>query len=248
MTKIDSVLFDLGDTLVYFDGDYGEASAQSDREMQAWMEDAGYRLPEGFAELFNGRVRAFLAKSDTDFIEITAEYFLRSLLAEAGYATVPDADVRAALDIKFAATQPFWKLEEDTLPVLERLKVAGYRLGLVSNSADKKNVEIILKRLGLEGYFDVVLISAEAGVRKPNPKIFHMALDAMHTSPDRTVMVGDTLGADILGAKSAGIKAIYLTRRAKRPDNRAHEDTIQPDAVIGKLSDVMEILQKLNYA
>jgi FMN phosphatase YigB (HAD superfamily) len=58
-------------------------------------------------------------------------------------------------------------------------------------------------------------------------------------------MVGDTLGADILGAHNAGLLAIWITRRAETPANQAHQDTIQPDVTIDTLSELPDVLENL---
>jgi FMN phosphatase YigB (HAD superfamily) len=58
-------------------------------------------------------------------------------------------------------------------------------------------------------------------------------------------MVGDTLGADILGAQHAGVYSIWVTRHADTPANRAHADTIQPDALIECLEDLHPLLLRL---
>ena len=58
-------------------------------------------------------------------------------------------------------------------------------------------------------------------------------------------MVGDSLGADILGARNAGLYSIWVTRRADTAANRAHKDTIQPDAVISTLSELPPLLNSL---
>jgi FMN phosphatase YigB (HAD superfamily) len=52
------------------------------------------------------------------------------------------------------------------------------------------------------------------------------------------------LGADILGAKNAGLTSVWITRRAHRDDNLAHEDTIRPDAVIQALGELPKLLEK----
>ena len=59
-------------------------------------------------------------------------------------------------------------------------------------------------------------------------------------------MVGDKLGADILGAKNAGIFAIWVTRYADTPANRDHLDTIQPDAVIPSIKELPALLESLS--
>ena len=137
-----------------------------------------------------------------------------------------------------------WKLEEDAISTLDALKDQGMRLGLVSNAGDAQDVHTLIDRHHLRPYFEQVIVSALAGVRKPNPRIFKLALDKFNVGPENAVMVGDTLGADILGAKNAGIASVWIMRRAYRSDNRAHEDTIRPDAVIARLSELPPLLAK----
>jgi FMN phosphatase YigB (HAD superfamily) len=97
-------------------------------------------------------------------------------------------------------------------------------------------------KAGLRSYFQVILSSASLGIRKPNPSIFRAVLERLGVSPAQAVMVGDSLGADILGAHNAGMRAIWITRRAATPANRAHEDTIRPDAIISTLSELPALL------
>jgi HAD superfamily hydrolase (TIGR01662 family) len=242
MRIISVVLFDLGGTLLYFDGNQPEIVAKSDRAMQSWLENAGFQLPVDFGTRFTSRVSKFSAGSDPDFIEITSANFLRTLLAEAGYPSLPDETIRRALKAKFAITQERWLLEEDTISTLKALKEQGLHLGLVSNAGDAHDVDALVDKHCLRPYFEQVIISANVGVRKPNPQIFKLALDYFKAAPETTAMVGDTLGADILGARNAGIASVWITRRANRSDNRAHEDTIQPDAVITRLSELPPLL------
>jgi HAD superfamily hydrolase (TIGR01662 family) len=242
MCNISVVLFDLGGTLIYFDGSQPGIVAESDRAMQSWLETTGFHLPENFGARFTARVSQFLAGSDPDFIEITSANFLRTLLAEAGYPVLPDETIRQALKAKFAVTQEHWLLEEDTISTLDALKQMGLRLGLVSNAGDAHDVDTLVDQNRLRPYFEQVIVSANVGVRKPNPRIFKLALDYFKVAPEATAMVGDTLGADVLGARNAGIASIWITRRANRSDNRAHEDTIQPDAVISRLSELPPLL------
>jgi HAD superfamily hydrolase (TIGR01662 family) len=129
--------------------------------------------------------------------------------------------------------------------MLGALRKAGYRLGMISNASDDADVQALIDKAGVRPYFEVILTSAAVGIRKPNPRIFHMALERLGTSPGKTAMVGDTLGADILGANNAGMFSIWITRRADVPDNRAHLDTIRPDAVIDTLSDLPRLLESL---
>jgi FMN phosphatase YigB (HAD superfamily) len=58
-------------------------------------------------------------------------------------------------------------------------------------------------------------------------------------------MVGDTLGADILGAQNAGMFAIWVTRYADAPGNRNHRETIHPDATIETIRELPDLLKQL---
>jgi FMN phosphatase YigB (HAD superfamily) len=80
-------------------------------------------------------------------------------------------------------------------------------------------------------------------MRKPNPALFEMVLRAWSLAPQDVVMVGDTLGADILGAQNAGIHQVWLTTDADTPANRAHAGTIIPEAVASTLAEVPSVLK-----
>jgi len=80
------------------------------------------------------------------------------------------------------------------------------------------------------------------GIRKPHPRIFQLALDRLGCIAQEAVMVGDTLGADILGAHNAGMPGIWITRRADTPDNRDHLDTIRPDLTVDSLAALLNYL------
>ena len=96
----------------------------------------------------------------------------------------------------------------DTSEALARLRDAGIRLGVVSNSDGR--VEEALVAAGLRDYFDVVLDSALVGVEKPDPAIFRAALDALGVAPAEALYVGDLYEVDVVGARAAGMDAVLL--------------------------------------
>ncbi len=95
-----------------------------------------------------------------------------------------------------------------TRAMLEGLKAAGLRLGVISN-ADGRVAEF-LEAAGLADLFEVILDSAVVGIEKPDSRIFRMACDAMGVAPEETVYVGDTFEVDVVGARRAGIRAVLL--------------------------------------
>ena len=246
MKPFKAILFDLGNTLIYFDGEWEQLSPQRDAALMNGLASAGIQPPaQAFLEQFNTRLLWYTRERDTEFIELTTAYLLRTLLGEWGYPDVPEEVLREALDGMYAISQAHWKAEDDAHPTLGWLRQQGYRLGLISNAGDDADVQALVNQAGLRPYFDVIVTSAAQGIRKPNPRIFQAALRHWGYAPARAAMVGDSLGADILGAKNAGLYSIWITRRAGTAANRAHEDTIQPDAVISRLSELPGVLSAM---
>lgn len=115
----------------------------------------------------------------------------------------------------------------------------NYRLALVTNGVPDLQCEKI-QRTQLAQYFDAILISGEIGIGKPDCQIFNLALEALGALSSETVMVGDSLTRDILGAQHAGLKGIWL--------NRSGNDVsvqVTPDVQITSLSQLPELLQTL---
>jgi HAD superfamily hydrolase (TIGR01662 family) len=213
----------------------------------ASLHSAGYPLDkETFISRFRSMLRAYHQERENEFIEYTTAYILRQALVECGYPAVTDQVIREALASMYRVTQASWKPEPEAHTTLGTLLDYGYRLGLISNAGDDADVQTLLDQASLRAYFEIILTSAGQGIRKPNPDIFWTALQHMNIPPGNVAMVGDTLGADILGAYNAGIYSIWITQHADTPANRAHADTIQPDAKIEHLVDLIPLLACLS--
>ena len=245
MKRFEAVLFDLGSTLIYFDSDWPAVMPQADLALLRSLEDSGLALAETkFLTNYELRLQEYYAQRETEFLEYTTTFILQTLLAELGHPNVADAVLRKAVEAMYAVTQAHWQTEADAASTLELLQQRGYRLGIISNAGDDQDVQTLVDKARLRPYFDVIVTSAAQGIRKPNPRIFHTALQALGgIPPGSALMVGDTLGADILGARNAGMSNAWITRRADTPANRAHQDTIQPDLTIAALGELLEILE-----
>jgi putative hydrolase of the HAD superfamily len=104
-----------------------------------------------------------------------------------------------------------WEPYPDVEPMLAEVQERGVRIGIVSDWGS--NLRGIVADLGLDGFFDFVLPSGAVGVAKPNPDFFRLALDAVGAQPADALMVGDSYRADVRGAWSAGMDAVWLDRR-----------------------------------
>jgi len=242
----DAIIFDLGGTLIFFDGEWPEILRLADQALFNYLEATGLRLDkERFLSQFRDQMEEYYRERDTEFIEHTTLHILREILKASDYGELPEAVLRSALKAMYSVTQAYWMTELDSHAVLQDLSRQGYRLGMISNAGDDADVQVLVDKANLREYFDFILTSAALGIRKPNPRIFEIGLEVWKLPAGRVAMVGDTLGADILGAQLSGLAGIWITRRADTPANRAHSHTILPDAEISILSELPELL--MNY-
>lgn len=138
--------------------------------------------------------------------------------AYARAAGVPDALVekaRLVLDEVFGHIDTWTRPAPEAQEGLEALRDTGRRLAIVSNADGQ--VERVLRGLGLcqigsgPGVeLDAVVDSHIVGVAKPDPRIFHLALGQLGVAPGRAVHVGDIVGADVKGARSAGVHPAHF--------------------------------------
>jgi putative hydrolase of the HAD superfamily len=95
-----------------------------------------------------------------------------------------------------------------TVEILDYLK-PKYKLHIITNGFEEVQTRKLVNA-NIFGYFDQVINSEMAGVKKPNPEIFELALKKANTAADKSLMVGDNIEADILGAKAAGFHALHF--------------------------------------
>jgi putative hydrolase of the HAD superfamily len=110
-----------------------------------------------------------------------------------------------------------WRAYDDALPVLAELRTRGHRLAVVSNFDSR--LCRVAAALGLSRYVDALVFPSTAGAAKPAPAIFLAAIRALGVAAEDALHVGDDLGADVSGARAAGIAGVLLDRgrRAARP-------------------------------
>jgi putative hydrolase of the HAD superfamily len=107
--------------------------------------------------------------------------------------------------------------------VVRQLHAAGYHLAAVSNRDG--DLRPLLGTYGLDGYFSFTLSGGRAGVYKPDPEIYRIALRSLGVSPAAALVVGDSYSADVVGAQEAGITAVLLDPSGVFPEARCR--TIQ---------------------
>ena len=202
---IKAVLFDLDDTLFDHRGCAREALTavhQSDERLRALPFVALEERHTTFLEALHADV--MLGRMP---IEVARRERFRRLLGAAGAS--PEA----------AAATAIAALYRDTYRAVRRA-IAGAAallgaiephasIAIVSNNLLEEQQDK-LKTCGLDRFVDVLVVSEEAGVSKPDPAIFQIALERLRVLPAEAVMVGDSWQADIAGALAAGVHAIWF--------------------------------------
>jgi HAD superfamily hydrolase (TIGR01662 family) len=139
--------------------------------------------------------------------------FTERIVIGMGGAVPVSHDVAVELTSRWEHHENF-ELYEDVLPVLDELRQAGLKLGLVSNSA--RDVRDFARHHALE--IDAGISSFHHGKTKPHASIFKAVLDLLEVEPGDAAMVGDTLEDDIEGALALGMRAVLVDRLGLHED------------------------------
>ncbi len=121
---------------------------------------------------------------------------------------------------------------------LERL-AANHRLALVSNFDHGPTCLRILDRLDLTRFFEEIVVSDLVGLVKPHPALFEQPLEQMGIAAGDALFVGDTPGADVQGAKNAGLDVAWINAKG----NPLSAEIPTPDFVIASFADLPELLR-----
>ncbi len=215
-TLVPVVLFDMDDTI--FDHSLTCRDAL-DRIRTEYPEFAGRRLEEVWGEygrlLGVTHVDVMLGRRASEVVR--AERFVR--LAE--WAGRPISLARAD-EVSRVYREHYQALRRpvEGAPELVRRLHRDHTIGVVTNNTVAEQTEKIAF-LGLESAIDALVTSEEIGAAKPDARIFHRALERTGGRPEGAVMVGDSWGSDIVGARAAGIRPIWFNRfRLPRPEAR----------------------------
>jgi putative hydrolase of the HAD superfamily len=123
------------------------------------------------------------------------------------------------------------------ITTLEKLKSQDIQLGMITNGRGQFQLDNI-KALGIEKYFDTILISEWEGIKKPDPEIFKRALHQLNVSAHQSIFVGDHPENDVKAAQNVGMKGVWK----KDPQ----WDSIEADYIVDDLAELLLFLNKEN--
>lgn len=169
--------------------------------------------------------------------ELTNAVWISEALNGLGYETSPeDSRIKVALNIFFQDYVDSLELR----PYAKRLisKIAeNCKLGLVSNFTYAPVIYASLRELGISQFFNAVVVSEDAGWRKPHKRIFQDALKKLQVTAKEAVFIGDSPLEDIKGAKEAGMKTVFVPSQFYSLKD-LHESHQKPDFTAGNLQEI----------
>lgn len=228
VTMIKAVFFDIDDTL--YDTS-GFAKLARKAALNA-MIDAGLPLSSDDAyTLLREIIKEYGSNYDKHFNVLTKRVFgeEKSLLIALGMITYHN--------VKFALLRLF----PQTKRTLIYLKQRGYVLGVISNGITIKQWEKLI-RLDLHPFFEYVITSEEAGVEKPDKRIFELALEKMGCKAEESIMIGNKFSEDIMGALNARMSAVLVNSELKESEKEYIEKENIKLNVLSHIGELNEIL------
>lgn len=230
--KYTTIFFDLDDTLI--------DTAQSNKEA---LQDifAKYSLSKYYDNFdsfynkykkINNHLWDLYAENKITKEKLKSERFMNTLKGHW------EISIEQSLDINeefLAIVNTKKNVIDGAIEILEYL-APKYKLYILSNGFEEVQDKKIAKA-EMESYFAKVILSDHIGVNKPNPEIFKHALEMAQASNKETIMIGDNINTDILGAKNSQIDQVWYN-----PHKLVDEQSINPTYTIAKLDELKNIL------
>tara|TARA_R110000751_G_scaffold91945_3_gene180156 strand:+ start:843 stop:1532 length:690 start_codon:yes stop_codon:yes gene_type:complete len=225
--KVTDVFFDLDHTLWDFDKNSAFTFQKIFKEQNVALE------LEDFLEVYMPANLKFwrLFREEKITKEELRYQRLKSVFDTMGYAATDDL-IHLLSDEYINNLSSFNTLFPNAIEVLNYLK-PKYKLHIITNGFQELQEKKLINS-GIHSYFDQIIDSEMAGVKKPNPIIFNLALNRAGAIPEKSLMIGDSLEADIIGAKSVGFHTIHF--------NAHKEETHDVSPIIYNLEEIKSLL------
>ncbi|NIO37639.1 HAD-IA family hydrolase [Candidatus Bathyarchaeota archaeon] len=200
--RVKAVLFDLGGTLV--------KTTEIPLVMERILKHRG--INRSVREIIRARNEAEKGLDFRDLATVLDEFWVQWNVRILNNLQV-DTDTRKLAE--YIATH-WWDYSEVTLypdaeKTLPLLKAKGLKIGVVTNGL-QSDLKEILSKVGLQDFFDVVVVIDTLRKMKPDVEVFHYALQKLNTAPSEAVFIGDEIEADYKGAKKSGLTAYLIDR------------------------------------
>jgi len=209
------------------------------------ISDVGFSVKAGeFVEAYTRAHEKYRKIRYEQLVEVTNAVWIAEALNSLGVKTDPeDTRIKVALNAFFEDYVNSFRLRPCAIQLLTRASEQR-KMGLISNFTYAPVIYAALRRLGINRFFDAVLVSEAVGWRKPHAKIFEEALRKLDARPDETVCVGDSPLEDIKGAKALAMKTVFVPSQFYTLEF-LHETQQEPDLIVTDLCELNGKLPRL---
>ena len=237
LTDIQGVIFDYGGTIDTNSRHWADGVWETYKELQVPVDKPVFR--EAYVHGERTLARQPLVKPEDNFYDVLRiktrvqmDWLVENGILPREKAVAENYASRIA-DACYAYVLEVLKR---TRPVVKTLS-EHYKLVLVSNFYG--NIQAVLKDFGLDGFFSRIVESSVVGVRKPDPAIYRLGVEAMGLPAGQVLVVGDSFSKDVVPAKKVGCKVAWL--KGEGWGNEETDDSL-PDVVITDLPDLLPYL------
>ena len=177
--------------------------------------------------------------------EVTNAIWVSEALCSLGFRVSPDnLKIKAALNVFFKDFIDALELRVGAKRLLLQAQTLG-KVGLISNFTYAPVIYRSLRKVGINHFFNVIVVSEENGHRKPSPEIFQNALDKLNIMPCEAVYFGDSPIEDIKGAKQVGLKTVFVPSQFNSLKD-LKEKKQEPDYIAANLSAISKKLDEIS--
>jgi putative hydrolase of the HAD superfamily len=236
-TEIEAILFDVNGTLRMREPH--EPTQQT--ALGLILDFLGKKdAPDSFWEKLSSRHKDYSLWAQENLLQLSeAEIWTQWLMPEIPSQQIEPVapELTLAWSERKGRTVPKPGAEETLL----ELKRRGYRLGVISNSMSTLDIPRCLDAFGWKELFEVVILSSAVKCRKPAPEIFWEATSKMNIEPTHCAYLGNRISRDVVGCKRAGFALGLILESPAGPRADEQDNTIQPDAVIHSLNELLNL-------
>jgi putative hydrolase of the HAD superfamily len=227
--KFTAVIFDLFGTLV---DDFGSSAGQMNQELAAAL-----GVPyEPFMQLWSQTLQ-MRAIGAFQTVEASIEHVCRAMEMQ-----VRAEQIKRAVEIRLQYTRQALKPRPDAEATLAQLKRQGHKLGLLSNCSIE--IPILWRETAFANLIDTPIFSSRARLKKPDPRIYHLACERLDVMPDSCLYIADGEDYELAAAASVGLHPVLIRTPLRKHDGRLHQEAREwQGTMIASLPEVLQLVK-----
>jgi len=227
--KFRAVIFDLFGTLV---DDFGSSAGQMNQELAAAL-----GVPyEPFMQLWSQTLQ-MRAIGAFQTVEASIEHVCLAMEMQVGAE-----QIKKAVEIRLQYIRQALKPRPNAEATLAQLKHQGHKLGLLSNCSIE--IPILWRETAFANLIDTPIFSSRARLKKPDPRIYHLACERVGTMPDSCLYIADGEDYELAAAAKVGLHPVLIRTPSQNNDGRLHQEAREwQGTMIASLPDVLQLVK-----